>query len=332
MDVVISSRVRLARNQSGLPYTTVVLDERINTVAKLAYEAMNKRERFGLLKMSNVGTVELGVLREKRLVSLDLIKSRKHSSLIISEDEMLSIMVGEEDHLRIQAVLRGLKLREAFTKANQMDDRIAAKIKYSFDPELGYLTSCPTNLGTGMRASVMLFLPALAIMSKGNIAGNLGTPNITVRGIYGEGSDADGYMYQVSNSRTLGVSEHEIIDTVTKTAEHLITTEARARDLLINNDPVGVRDQIVRAYGILTNAYTITAKEFMRLIALVKLGVHYKFVEIRDAQRLETLIIEAQPSGISYASGRELTSEERDICRADYVGKILKSLTDTKIS
>jgi len=326
MDIVISSRVRFARNQKGLPYTTVVLDERINTVAKLAYEAMNKREQFGLLKMSNVGTVELGVLREKRLVSLDLIKNRKHSALIISEDETLSVMAGEEDHIRIQAVLGGLRLEEAFTKANQMDDRIAGKIKYSFDKELGYLTSCPTNLGTGMRAGVMLFLPALAIMSKGNIAGNLGTPNITVRGIYGEGSEADGYMYQVSNSRTLGVSEREIIDAVTKTVQHLIATEGRARELLLKNDPVGVRDQIARAYGILTNAYTLTAKEFMQLIALVKLGVHYKFVAVNDTERLERLIIEAQPSGISYAAGRELTPEERDVCRADYVGKILKGI------
>jgi len=326
MDVVISSRVRLARNQSGLPYTKIILDERINTVAKLAYEAMNKRERFGLLKMSGVGTVELGVLREKHLVSLDLIKNRKHSALIISEDETLSVMAGEEDHIRIQAVLRGLRLDDAFAKANQMDDRISGKIKYSFDSELGYLTSCPTNLGTGMRASVMLFLPALSIMSKGNIAGNLGTPNITVRGIYGEGSEADGYMFQVSNSRTLGVSEHEIIDTVTKTVRHLISTEGRARELLLKNDPIGVRDQIVRAYGILTNAYTLTAKEFMQLIALVKLGMYYKFVGISNAERLETLIIEAQPSGISYAAGRELTPEERDVCRADYVGKTLKLL------
>ncbi|MCL2369607.1 MAG: ATP--guanido phosphotransferase, partial [Firmicutes bacterium] len=233
----------------------------------------------------------------------------------------------EEDHLRIQAVLRGFQLNEAFVRASQLDDSIAARIKYSFDPELGYLTSCPTNLGTGMRASVMLFLPALAIMSKGNIAGNLGTPNITVRGIYGEGSDADGHMYQVSNSRTLGVSEREIIDTVTKTVQHLINTEGRARELLLNNDPIGVRDQIMRALGVLTHAYTLTAKEFMQLIALVKLGVHYKFINIGDPERLEKLIIETQPSSISYASGRELSPEERDICRADYVGKVLRAMT-----
>ena len=317
----------MARNQSGLPYTSIVQDSRMGTVAKLAYESTDKRERFGLLKMSNVSNVDLGVLREKHLVSLDLIKNRVHSSLIISEDETLSVMVGEEDHLRIQAVLRGFQLNEAFVRASQLDDSIAARIKYSFDPELGYLTSCPTNLGTGMRASVMLFLPALAIMSKGNIAGNLGTPNITVRGIYGEGSDADGHMYQVSNSRTLGVSEREIIDTVTKTVQHLINTEGRARELLLNNDPIGVRDQIMRALGVLTHAYTLTAKEFMQLIALVKLGVHYKFINIGDPERLEKLIIETQPSSISYASGRELSPEERDICRADYVGKVLRAMT-----
>ena len=325
-NIVISSRVRLARNQRGLPFASAVLDERTYGVAKAVYEAVGRQSKFSLIRLSSLGDLEIGLLKEQHIISPDLIKNRTFGSVVVSENLGCSIMIGEEDHIRIQAMEKGFGLEAAYRAADGIDNKIAAAVSYCFESQLGYLTSCPTNLGTGMRASVMVFLPALAIISKGNIAGKIGTPNITVRGIYGEGTDADGYMFQVSNSRTLGVTEQEIVAIVNNTVTHLMSLEMQARELLLRRDAVGVRDQIMRAYGVLTNAYTLSAKEFMQLIALVKMGVGFGYINISDLDRLERLIIEAQPAHISSNCSKEPTPEERDMFRAHFVANVLRKL------
>ena len=211
-DVVISSRIRLARNVNDIPFPSRLNDERASLIARKVYDSLQAGDSYDLYKMSNISEIDGNVLMEKHLISADLLNNNQFGAAIINESETVSIMINEEDHIREQSILKGFNLKEAYEKINAVDDCIAARIRFAFDPRLGYLTSCPTNLGTGLRASVMMFLPGLSITKNLDSCVNaVSRLNMTVRGVYGEGSDADGFLYQVSNQKTLGVSESEII-------------------------------------------------------------------------------------------------------------------------
>lgn len=326
-DVVISSRIRLARNVNDIPFPSRLNDERASLIARKVYDSLQAGDSYDLYKMSNISEIDGNVLMEKHLISADLLNNNQFGAAIINESETVSIMINEEDHIREQSILKGFNLKEAYEKINAVDDCIAARIRFSFDPRLGYLTSCPTNLGTGLRASVMMFLPGLSITKNLDSCVNaVSRLNMTVRGVYGEGSDADGFLYQVSNQKTLGVSESEIIQSVETSINHIVDTELRAREVLLRNNETELKDRIMRAWGVLTNAYTLSTDEFMRLTAFVKLGVYYGLIRVSDRARLEKLITEAQPANLINISGKQLDAAERDLYRAAYVGKTLRNL------
>lgn len=337
-DVVVTSRVRLARNIEGLPYPHKLNDDRALLIAKKVYEALDKkassgqaeesyRDGYELYRMESIRDIDGAVLREKHLISSDLLENKKYGAAVINESETVSIMVGEEDHIREQCILRGFALPEAYRIVNGIDDEISKVVKFAYDPKLGYLTGCPTNIGTGMRASAMMFLPGLGITRNlEQCVGAVARLNMTIRGVYGEGSDADGYLYQISNQKTLGVSEQEILTAVQASIGHIAEAELRARKELYETNEIAIKDKILRSYGVLCHAYTMDSKEFMKLLAMVKLGAYYGLIRVTDAQRLEKLVTDGQPANILNLSGKDLDGEARDVFRAAYVGKMLKSI------
>ncbi len=340
-DVVVTSRVRLARNVEGLPYPYKLNDDRALLLSRKVYEAVNKRASnadnggdfgdsdYALYRMESINDNNSGeVLREKHLISADLLENEKFGSAIINGSETVSIMICEEDHIREQCILQGFSLPEAYKIVNGIDDDISKALKFAYDRKLGYLTSCPTNVGTGMRASAMMFLPGLSITRNlEQCVGAVARLNMTIRGVYGEGSEADGYLYQISNQKTLGISEQDILTSVQASIGHIAEAELKARDELLEADETVLRDRIMRSYGILCNAYTVDSKEFMKLFAMVKLGAYYGLLKISDSARFERLVTDAQPANILNLSGKkEMSGDERDIFRAAYVSKTLKSI------
>lgn len=333
--VVISSRVRLARNIDGLPFPHKLRYEQGMIIAKEVYEALAPTGTYNLHRMASSNELDLDVMKEKHLISDDLLRS-VGGAAIINDSETVSIMINEEDHIREQCILRGMKLDEAYREIDKADDAISSKMKLAYDDKLGYLTCCPTNVGTGMRASVMLFLPALALTdSIKNCVDAVSRLNMTVRGVYGEGSKADGFIYQVSNSKTLGISEREIISSVSNCIGRVIESELIARDRLLQQSGVEIKDRICRAWGLLTNAYSMSTDEFMSQLAYVKLGASegYNLIKINDAERFEKLFTDAQPANVVNLSGkaldgdlRSVTPAQRDVLRAAYVAKTLKSI------
>ena len=333
--VVISSRVRLARNVAGLPFPHKLRRERGAMIAKQVYDALAPNGSYNLYRVSASNQLDLDVLKEKHLISEDLLRT-DNGAAIINDAETVSIMINEEDHIREQCILRGFKLDEAYAEINKADDIIGEKVKFAFDARLGYLTCCPSNIGTGMRASVMMFLPALSLTNGIESCINaVSRLNMTVRGVYGEGSKADGFIYQVSNCKTLGVGEEDIVSSVGNCINSLVESELAARDRLFHNDGAAIRDRVWRAWGLLTNTYSLSTDEFMSLMAYVKLGAYdvYGLIKISDYDRLEKLVTEAQPANIVNISGKALDGDargippaRRDIMRAAYVAKVLKSI------
>lgn len=334
-DVVVTSRVRLARNAEGLPYTHKLSDGRADVLVRKVYEAVShispkegeERDDYSLYRVKTISDIDGGVLREKHLISSDLLENSEYGAAIINESETVSIMVGEEDHVREQCILQGFKLAEAYSRINAIDDVISGGVKFAYDSKLGYLTSCPTNVGTGMRASAMMFLPGLSITHNlEKCVGAVARFNMAIRGVYGEGSEADGFLYQISNQKTLGMSEQEIISSVQASIRHIVDAELRARKELSEQNEISLRDKILRSYGVLCNAYTLDSKEFMELLAMVKLGAYYGYLKVTDAARLEKLVTDGQPANIMNLAGSPLDGEERDIFRAAYVAKTLKGI------
>lgn len=334
-NVVISSRVRLARNLDGVPFPHKLRYEQGMAISKQVYEALEHTGTFNLYRMASSNELDLDVLKEKHLISEDLLRS-DNGAAVINDNETVSVMINEEDHIREQCILRGLRLEDAYAEIDKVDDAISSKMKLAFDERLGYLTCCPTNVGTGMRASVMLFLPALALTdSIKSCVDAVSRLNMTVRGVYGEGSKADGFIYQVSNCKSLGVSENEIISSVGKCINSLIESELMARDRLLHSKGTEIKDRVLRAWGLLTNAYSMSTDEFMSLLAYVKLGASdgYDLIKINDSDRFERLFTEAQPANVVNISGkaldgdlRSVTPARRDILRASYVAKVLRSI------
>ncbi|GHV00856.1 protein-arginine kinase [Clostridia bacterium] len=326
---VISSRIRLARNVSGIPFPRKLSDERAYTVMKDVFDRVSSygSGNFHVYKMSALSEVKRTAMMERHLISNDLVKSGEYGAVILSGDDAISIMLNEEDHIRAQCILKGLALTEGYKILNEIDDAIAETVKYAFDSELGYLTACPTNLGTGMRASAMMFLPALTlnqyIMPVVNQVNRL---NIAVRGVYGEGSGAEGFMYQVSNQRSLGPTEEGIINAVSDTVRSIAAAEEKAVEQLLKTRKAELTDNVYRAYGLLTNSYKMDSKEFMNLMGQLKLGASLDIIKIKDKAALDEIIIKAQPANLILLADRELTAAERDIFRSEVVARELLKL------
>ncbi len=317
-DVVLSTRVRLARNLEDYPFPARLDKEEKEEASALIKNALADYSEATLenIEMSSLSPAAAISLAEKHLVSPEFASETTGRSLLLSENEDISIMLMEEDHIRIQIIYPGLSLKEAFEKAEKIDSHIEEKLSYAFDEKLGYLTQCPTNLGTGMRASVMLHLPALS--KKGamrNLSSTVSKLGLTLRssyGSYGEGGD----IFQLSNQVTLGISEKAAIENLSSIAMQIISQEKQARAILVKDEDF--IDKIFRAYGILKSAYKLTSKELTNLLSYVRLGASERLFEI-PLEKLCSLFIELQPATMNSEAEKPLTQSQRDILRAEKV-------------
>lgn len=325
-DVVYSTRIRLARNVKGLPFPKRLHGEEqiFGVLYKGVKDACDSLFQSEFYQMSKIDALEAKVLVEKHLISPQLAMDCPYGAAIIAKDETVSIMLNEEDHIREQCIVGGFDLEQAYRKIEKVDRAIAQRIPIAYDKELGYLTACPTNLGAAMRASVMLFLPALTMSGLINsFIHKYQDSDITTRGVYGEGSEADGYLYQVSNQAAIGLSEREILDRMTIVVKKLIEAERIARKNLAKNGGIDFKDKVMRAYGILMYSCKISSKELMQSLALVKLGVSLGYLE-KDTEKIDRLIVMSQPAMLCKLAGKNISAKERDIMRSAMVKKILE--------
>ena len=326
-DVAVSTRVRLARNFANHPFPNRLSDEKTaREIVRLIASDLNGVDSFQLYYMNAISDETAAFLKERYLISQDLINNRRISAALISRDESISVMINEEDHVREQYFMKGFDLHKAYERISGIDDIISESLPFAYDRELGYLTACPTNLGTGLRASVMLFLPALARRERmRKIAPAFKQLGLAVRGAFGEGSGAEGDLFQISNEITLGIAEEEILSTVSRAVTYLVKEEIKERLRMKAEERLTLCDRILRAYGALTHCLKIDAREFMQHMADVKLGVALDLFE-GNLEELDDLIIALRPANINRLNGAPLSREEQDIYRAEYAEKALRSM------
>ncbi|MBO5411177.1 MAG: protein arginine kinase [Clostridia bacterium] len=323
-DVVLSTRIRLARNLDEYPFPCRLdLDgkNKVNTLVKsVLFE--NDSNNFSFIEMKDLTRQQAVSFAERHLISPEFAAKKDGSALIISSDESVSIILCEEDHIRLQVMKAGLALEEAFDIADKIDNVLDAKLKYAFDERIGYLTQCPTNLGTAMRASVMLHLPALTRCGQiSRLANTVSKLGLTIRGAYGEGTQPGGDIYQISNQITLGITEETAIANLKSIVLQLVAQERAAAAEMIKN-PVE-EDKIYRALGVLRNARLLSTDEFMELISVVRLGAARGVLET-NLEKLNELIVSMQPATVSVMNANADTPSQRDVVRAAAVREALQ--------
>lgn len=327
-DIVMSTRIRLARNLREFRFPISFSDEQAEEVGRIVSKALlsTGEKGYSYTRMKELSSLERQVLVEKHLISPQLAEAELFGAVLLSEDETISIMVNEEDHLRIQCIYPGLQLESAYQKANETDRALEKKLPYAFDEEFGYLTSCPSNTGTGMRASVMLHLPALTMTRQINrIIPAVSRLGMVVRGSYGEGSEAPGNVYQVSNQLTLGKSEKEILAELANIVSRLIAHERRSRELLLEKSRIALENRVFRSLGTISYARLLPSAEAARCLSDVRLGIDLELIEDVEMTILNELMIFMQSGFLQHYEGEELTSEELDISRAKLFRERLKN-------
>ena len=322
--IVLSTRIRLARNLKDHPFPARLSAAEKSEVNAVVRDALLDGGNSGLryLEMKDLSAIEAVSLAEKHLISPEFASDAQGRALLLSEDETVSIMLCEEDHVRIQVIEPGLSLETAWGKANALDEALSSRVSIAFDEKLGYLTQCPTNLGTALRASVMLHLPALSragLMPR--LSSTIAKLGLTLRGTYGEGSKPVGEIFQLSNQVTLGISEQAAIQNLASIAKQIMEQEAQARQSL-KNDSLFV-DKIYRAYGILTSAYMLSCSECTDLLSLVRLGASLEILDI-PMEALNRLLTQIQPATLQADAGRACSPAERDVMRAQKVKETLQ--------
>lgn len=316
-DVVVSTRIRLARNLEDYPFPSRLDTKSRVQINEMIHKAVPEAAGLRYIEMKTLTQPEIVSLAERHMISPEFASDTDGRALLLSDDEDVSIMLCEEDHIRLQVMTSGLALSESYDKANKLDDALNETLRFAFDERLGYLTQCPTNIGTGMRASVMLHLPALtATHSIGTLAVTVSKLGLTLRGAYGEGTAPMGDLYQLSNQVTLGISEEAAIENLKTIVLQLAAQERAARQELIKT--VECQDDIYRAYGILKSARILSTKEFMNLISKVRMGAVSGLLDV-DPKHMSELMVTLQPAGISAKVGKTLAPRERDIERARIV-------------
>ena len=326
-EIVISSRVRLARNISGFPFKSKATEHDRQHIEELLHKTMPEildPDSYYELDMETLSPLDRHLLQERQLISREIADTEGPRAAIIAKDESFSIMVNEEDHLRMQAMTSGLDLQKVWNRINDLDDRIESRISYAFSPELGYLTACPTNVGTGLRVSVMLHLPAVTISQEiDKVFRGLQKLNLAVRGIYGEGSQALGDFYQISNQITLGRSEEELIQQVREIVDRIVQYEKKAREALQNENKELVYDKASRSLGLLRTARTMSSEEAMHLLSSVRLAINMGIIDNPNIGMVNELLLHIQQAHLQKLSGAELSPAERDLARADYLRRKL---------
>ncbi len=328
-DIVISSRVRIARNLAGQVFSCLASSEQTEAVLKKicsVTEKENELADFNFYAMKELTAIEKQALVEKHLVSPLLARDSRNGALLLSSDEAVSLMINEEDHLRLQVILPGFQLEEAWEKADYYDSLLEKKIDFAFDEQYGYLTACPTNIGTGLRGSVMLHLPALIMTGQLNrLLGALSQVGLAVRGLYGEGSEIIGNLVQISNQVTLGQGEGEIIGNLGGMIGQVIEQEQNARQALLDKKRAQMADRAWRALGLLRYAQVMSSKEAMQLISDLRIGHDLGLVKSVDHRLLNLLLVLIRPGCLQMLAGRELDNDERNLERPAQIKKILES-------
>jgi protein arginine kinase len=328
-DIILSTRIRLARNISDIPFPTGLEAEKAKAVIGMVRESLLKAKvnlKFKDYIMQELPIIERQFLVERHLISPGLSKNVASGAALISEDGAASIMINEEDHIRIQTILPGLQIKKSWEMASNIDDLLEQNLEYAYNENWGYLTSCPTNVGTGMRASVMVHLPALNITGNMNkILQAVAHIGLTIRGLYGEGTDIVGNIFQISNQITLGRAEEEIVENLTAVTKQIIEKEKEARKILLENNRIQIEDKIWRSWGVMSNARVLNSQECMKLLSDIRLGVDVGIIENISEQLLNEIMIETQTASIQKYNGKELSASQRDIIRAEMVRNKLSS-------
>ena len=324
---VISTRIRLARNFAAYPFPRKMNDAQAEDIIYLVEEGLKGAGGFEKYEMAKLNREQIGLLQEEYLISPAL-EHCTGGAVFVSGDERVSIMVNEEDHLREQYIYKGFDLEKAYERISAIDERLSSKYDFAFDEKLGFITACPSNLGTGMRASVMMFLPG--IVWNGDfkqLLPYLKKGGMTVRGAFGEGSKAKGYVYQISNERTIGKTEYEILKEVEEVALYVCEFEARARQKMRLTAETETRDKCLRAYGVLTNCAILSQEEFVEKIAYVKLGNVLGFLDIKNANKFDEFLDDMRPAVFKLNNGLEKEDERLcDEVRAELVAEVLSRL------
>lgn len=330
-DVVVSSRIRLARNIVNFPFTNRASALQRGELESLIRERFSKNDwgfDFNYLTVHTLSPVDREFLRERQLLSRELAGNEGPRGVAFETHETRSVMVNEEDHLRLQVLRSGFQLDEAWQDIDHLDDKVEERITYAFSDEFGYLTACPTNVGTGMRASVMLHLPALQFTKQlEKVFRALQKINLAVRGLYGEGTRASGDFYQISNQVTLGKDEGTILKEIREVIPQIIHYEREARKALMQQYQPLVQDKVSRAYGTLKAATMMSAEEMMDLLSTVRLGIALEMVDDLTIPLLNMLFLQTQPSHLMKLTGRDLTNEEHNVERATYLRQKLNEFT-----
>ncbi len=329
-DIVISSRVRLARNVSGHPFISKATDDQRGELERLLRDhiaELDLPDDTFYVDMEQTGELDRRILVERHLISRQHADGHGSRGVAIGDRETVALMVNEEDHLRIQDLRSGLQLDELWEEVSRIDDMLAAGLDFAFHPRYGYLTACPTNVGTGIRVSVMLHLPGLRMTGEmERVVRAARDMRLAVRGLYGEGTEATGDFYQVSNQTTLGRSEEEIIDDFKHIViPKIVDYEKRARQLLVGEKAVALDDKIWRAYGLLTTARALSSEETLALLSHLRMGIHLGRMDRVGLESINELFILTQPAHLQKIRGAVLDGEERGAARAEYIRQRLGS-------
>jgi protein arginine kinase len=331
-DIVLSTRIRLARNLRNFRFGTRADADDRGEVLRLtlaAADAAPSLQSGRNVTVSTLDQTERQLLLERHLVSRELIGGEghvapTHTALVLAPSEGLSVMVNEEDHLRLQNIVGGFRLRDAWRDVERLDDEMGQRVPYAFHPEFGYLTSCPTNVGTGLRASVLMHLPGLVLTQEiAKVLQGISQVGLTFRGLYGEGSDVVGNFFQISNQTTLGKTEEDLIDHLQRIVQQVVQYETQARSVLLRDAPTVIEDKVWRAYGLLRHARSTSFEEVMNLLSGVRLGVGLKLIENVRVQTLNRIMIFAQSAHLERAAAGRLPEGDLDVRRAAFVRGVL---------
>ncbi|MFC1712792.1 protein arginine kinase [Candidatus Poribacteria bacterium] len=331
-DVVISTRVRLARNLPGYRFCNLAEPSELDQIATIVEDAVSFLNKGGNLPLRNASTIRLEhlddidreFLIERHLISRDLAEKNGTAKAIVGEKEIVSIMLNEEDHIRLQVINSGLRIRQSWEIIDAIDDGLGQELDYACSSGWGYLTACPTNVGTGLRVSVMLHIPALAATKEGGkVLSSVSDMGYTIRGMYGEGSQAIGAFYQISNEATLGQTEEEITDRIQSIARQIMDREREERQLLVERNGLKLEDTVFRSYGTLVNSRSMSSREAQTLLSWVSLGVNIGILSEASRSDIAQLLVLTRPAHLQKYEGRRLDAAARDISRAAVIRAIL---------
>ena len=338
-DIFISSRIRLARNLKTINFAPKLSDEEADALVNRVKEILpklkevDKEKRYQACDVNELSEIDRAAMVEKHIISPEFAHKKQHTGLILSEDESVSIMVNEEDHIRLQVTLSGMNLVEALKRANVIDDCLNEALDFAFDEKLGYLTTCPTNVGTGMRASYLVFLPALTAAKRmPQITEEVSKYGIVIRSLYGDSSKNMSSFYQIANLKTMGFSELELIENLNQFVSQIVQQEKKRRVYILSTDYDELEDKINRSYGILRYAKSISTSEAMSLLSDVKFGIDTGLLKTFDSTNIFRLMMAIQPSSLQWKHSKNVGKVMRDHMRAEYIRERLPELEEESTS